>query len=245
MKGGRRSSSGQAPTFPRLFDFMASKVFILKGGYVPPKEAFGDKSKAYIITTEKETIPVSVLAVVKGDFELVFAGEGSKAEYAFALGKIAAQAGSIKLYTNDEELKKLINSDEPQKTTRKRKAMEQPNAFVVKGTLDPSFMNIPDVKTSEKKEETKEPEKKKAAERKSKTKSSSGELPKVSEEEIKKLLKKSGYDEKYVKPVMDAFKLADNRLTIDLFVRTKVSLMENDQKIVVAIGDLIKKEYGA
>ena len=43
---------------------------------------------------------------------------------------------------------------------------------------------------------------------------------------------------------MDALKTSKSKMTLDLYVRTKVSMMENEQKVITALGDLIKEEYG-
>lgn len=63
MKGGRRSSSGQAPTFPRLFEFMARKS-------IKEKESSLYKYVVFTLTSLcLFTIAILVIFVVTGGSE--------------------------------------------------------------------------------------------------------------------------------------------------------------------------------
>ncbi len=112
---------------------MANKIIILKNGYLPDLSVLSEKGKAYILTTQNETVPVGILSIAKGEFEMVYAGDGSDLEYAFCLGKLYAIDGSSKLYTNDDKLRKLFETGSGNalaKTTKRgrKKADAQPSA---------------------------------------------------------------------------------------------------------------------
>ncbi len=240
---------------------MISKIIILKEGYMSDKTVFNEKGKTYILTTENETIPVSILGIVKGEFEIVYAGNGTKEEYAFYLGQLYVQNKNAKLYTDDDVLKMLfegsLKSDRSAKPARK-----------LKKTEDTEKINVTPAAPVEKKQEienpvtedtktTKEPAKRG---RKARTKQTEDEklqsasddfmntphektkLSGIKRAEIEKLLKDNSFDVKYVPAIMEALSTA-NEVTADILVRTKVALIEEDQPTVVKLGELIKKTY--
>ncbi|MCR5670731.1 MAG: hypothetical protein K6G10_06965 [Butyrivibrio sp.] len=234
---------------------MACKIIILKDGYIPEKSIFTDKGKAYILTTESETVPVAVLGVMKGDFEIVYAGKGSIAEYAFKLGELHILEKNAKLYTNDSALLAVFNGSPAKVTKTQKRTVKVPS--------------VPQVKT----ENAPEPAKEKVG-RPKKVKKVDGEIKtdpapakkrgraksfdtamnkpmekevnfkQIKDAEVKALLKKNKFDEKYAAPIMEAFSLPEfSSLTADMLVRTRVSIMESDAMIIKALGDLIKKTY--
>ena len=218
-------------------------VIILKNGYMPPKEAFSEKGKTYILTTEKEQVPVFLLTVAKGNLELNFAGEGSDMEYAFSLGKILGTEKTVKVYSDDERLLKLVDEKETTKAPRRKRVQEKKVQEETSPESDDAFpMNKPEAQAP--KEAESEKKERSPRKRKGNIEKEGKALSEITEDEIKKLLKKNGYDTKYVPPIMDALKTSKSKMTLDLYVRTKVSMMENEQKVITALGDLIKEEYG-
>lgn len=212
---------------------MSTKIIVLKEGFIPDKSVFNDKGKTYILTTENETIPVSVLGIVKGEFEIVFAENGSRESYAFYLGQLYVQNKNAKIYTNDETLRALfegeVKADKPVRKVKKAEPVVEKAAAPVEKTEAPA--PAPAKRGRKPKQENTAP-----------ATSIKGALSSIKKEEIEKLLKKNSFDLKYVPSIMDALSTA-NEVTADILVRTKVSLIEDDKEIIAKLGELIKTTY--
>ncbi|MBP3783245.1 MAG: hypothetical protein J6I68_08370 [Butyrivibrio sp.] len=238
---------------------MSNKIIVLKDGYIPDKSIFSEKGKTLILTTEKETVPVAVLGFIKGDFEMIYAGAGSEAEYAFRLGAIHALDKTARLFTNDKVLsglfdEKTARSARPSKPRADKMAPMQDDEDLIKAPApkkDKTSEDTPKAKESVQKKTAKqagEPAPKKpVAKLKPSFEASmnppkAAELSKISKKDVETLLKKNGYDTKYADTVVSALKDA-TPVTADLLVRTRLSLLEPDKDICFNIGELIKKNF--
>ena len=230
---------------------MATKIIVLKDAYVPDKSIFSEKGKTIIVANEQAYFPISLLEVIKGEFEVIYAGRGSDSEYAFKLGELHAVEKNAKVYTNDKVLLSLFEGKPQAKTKNQRTKTPKPTQVLEeKPVKNPVQEKEPKneviIPAPEKKEKAKEKTapKKAASQGPAKTASlpKGTDLSKIEKKDIEKLLKKGGFDVKYAEAVKEALKDA-SPVTADLLVRTKLSVIEPDKDICFSIGELIKKTY--
>lgn len=230
---------------------MATKIIVLKDSYVPDKSIFSEKGKTIIVANEQAYFPISLLEVIKGEFEVIYAGHGSDSEYAFKLGELHATDKNAKLYTSDKVLLSLFEGKPQAKAKSQRaKAPKPVQVLEEKPVKNPVQQKAPKneviIPAPEKKEKAKEKTAPKKAAPQGPAKAvslpKSTDLSKIEKKDIEKLLKKGGFDAKYAEAVKEALKDA-SPVTADLLVRTKLSVTGADKDTCFAIGELVKKTY--
>ncbi len=234
-----------------------TKVLILSDNTDFSKVSVTKSGKLYILGKNDSMVPIGAIELMtSGNSILLTLQNDSVACIAFELGKIACSEKIGEVYTEIKEIAELFKK--PAQTGTKKsakapkepkvlKAPEVPNPYVIKGRIDPSFMNAPAVEAEPKSEEPKEKTertKKPSTRKREISKKVSGSGPLLTEAGIDNLIKKNNLDPSFKEPIVAAVNTdGANAVTIDMFVRTKMALYSNNKEEIAKVAKLVAAEY--
>ncbi len=183
---------------------MVKVIIFQENGALSKDLKITKNEKIVIITTKNAAIPVALIPqLMESSARLEYVEDGTIAEYAFLLGKIAATEGVSSVITDYEELQELI-SPKKKKSSITRKSKNNTTKEVKE--------EGPGDKTNR---TTSKRISKKAT-------SAISSYDKIKRSEIESVLKKNSFDTVMANPVMEALKTA-NDVTLDLMIRTHVA----------------------
>ncbi len=240
-----------------------SKVIILTGNVNVTDVSFTKNDDVIIVAGPDSMISVALAKKLQESrvrYEIL--DNPSVASYAFLLGKLSDKEKITDIYTDNEELKNLFSVSAPKARTKKVKKAEpvaekmKTEAAIPAAKKEPQktvkaqkekdaalekVMNPPvtEAKSGPKEKPARKPRTKEGAA--SKSPYTTKNYTDVTENDVQKILKKHGYDLKYAAPIMEALKIASD-VSLDLYVRTKVALIEENGEITKKLGELMKKE---
>ena len=205
----------------------------------------GTKDDKFIVMGEKSaTIPLSLVQVfMEKGCELIELDDANTMKIAFELGKLSAQ-GEIEVYTEIKELNDLFNKKQV-KNVRSKKAVSKQKAEKQEETFP---MNKPEESAEEKPQKIQEPKRikvKQPKENKETYRSAADNtelFSSIKSETVEKILKKKGYDSKYVGDIMDGLKMTNSEINLSLMLRTRIAINEEDKEKCKEIAEAVSEE---
>ena len=205
-----------------------------------------------IIADKNGMIPISALPYIsenKKDIRIV--ENFDETEIAFLCGRLCSTEGTVQIHTANKHLSDIVNGQkkerakkvtkdpavaEPTKRTRKK---SDPAPVPEKKTFE-NAMNSPEA--PEKTEKPAEAEKKEnSVQKRTKKREPVSDVPKMTEKEVKEILKKGGYDEDYACAVLSGMEKSVSRTTVDMMIRMELAKITKDETIIHEIPELIVK----
>jgi len=243
------------------------KVIVLSKGLDLSKATFSKTDTCIIIGSEDDVLPVkTVEKLLASKVRIEIVQDKNPASVAFMLGKLSEKEKISEVLTDIPEIAALFGKSPAQKKTPSKAAgkvsmedkshaseQEQPapvktkrktvaaKEHEVQPTPPKDAMNPPVVASKEEEKLKKAPGKKAKGKEKDLKTYSSSQFKDVTKEKVLGILKKYKFDEKYLEPVMKALSMATD-ISLDLYVRTQVAVMEDDKDICKNIGEAFKKE---
>ena len=153
----------------------------------------------------------------------------------------------IRIYTSNETLARIINRDKSKSQTkimsrRKEEKTEQRKAPVSpQSQPTDNSMNVPVQENLEEKKESAQKEKKPQENRSERQKEKQEVKVSLSEDDIKKILKKKGYDEKLSSAICTGITKAKNELTVDVMIRIELAKTDVNKKDIPEIAGFVMK----
>lgn len=230
-----------------------SKVVILGSKLNLSEISFGKNDDIIVIGEENGLVPMPVVKkLLEGKVRLEIIDKATPTACAFLLGKLSDKEKITDIYTDNAELKALFEGSmkKPVRASRAKTVKEdaeKAEAKEVKAKKDnfSESMNPPGMYIT--KEEIAKKPAKKARTPKTVMPEKETFVPvakdfkSVKEKDVKKILKDAGYSDKYVAPIMEALAVATD-VSLDMYVRTKVALVEEDKEVIIKLGELIKEK---
>lgn len=237
------------------------KVIVLDKTLDANKMNISKTDTCVIITTPEGLIPAKIvekLTSAKVRFE--FMESMNPATVAFTLGKLSEKEKISEVITDMPDIMGLFGkasaqkirtpkaaakpkqqakvqdaSDKPTQDKKKKAAGEELKKEMPKDAMNPPVSGTGEAKSSPIKSTGRKTKDKKE---KSYTSSTFKDIP---EQKVREILKNNKFDEKYLEPVMKALSMATD-ISLDLYVRTQVAVVEEDKEICKQIGEVFKKE---
>lgn len=217
-----------------------------------------------VLGKRNASIPMELVSqLFEANARLDYVEDGTVAEFAFALGKLAATEGISQLITNIDDLKVLVDAKKTGKRTvsvsgdsgrAKRKPRQKKEDTVIKN-LDSNTSDAADKQPEVgKKESTVLANTKPKRTRRTKTaKQEDSIMPaqtgmtknfaQITKKDVEKVLTTNGFSLDYVDPILEALQVSSD-ITLDMIVRTKVAAScDVDTNTCHQLGELIKKTF--
>ncbi len=217
-----------------------SKIIILSEKMSFENLKIADNEDLIIIGKKDGKYPLEFLQFLSKAKEFVYVDELKPVKIAYELGKLVATNDITDIYTDIEEMKDLYRSSMPKRNTRKVREIKKESSREKQASAETKIEKNSKPTGEEKKEKSSSAETKEEGKEKA---DKSLKLSTIKKREIVKLLTDNGYDKKYASPVMEALKMSTSNVAVDILVRTRVALIEEDSEKCRAIGELIKNAF--
>ncbi len=221
-------------------------IILIEEGMDYGKLGIKPSDNLVIIADKTGMIPISALPYIsenKKDIRIVETFD--EAEIAFLCGRLCSTEGTVQIHTTNKHLTDIVNGQKRGKTAKTsavpvKRARKKENTVPAPARDDfDNAMNPPEVQ--EKTEAAPAAEKKPPVQKKANKKGSGSDVPKMTEKEVKAILKKGGFDEDYACAVLSGMEKSVSKTTIDMMIRMELAKITKDDKVIHEVPELIMK----